>query len=158
MSERRLYQELCEACSGSGQTEAAQRKKCRKCEGQGWTLSEDERASLCPDCNGDGDVAHTTTCRKCEGRGFEVRIVDVRYEETSCNKCKGKGFASDECKKCKGTGFQWILRQNFIRPEKVSCSSCAATGKVAMRECESCEGSGRRRVPIETPVNTRKKS
>jgi len=81
MPERRLYQELCEACSGSGQTEAAHRKKCRKCEGQGWILSEDERASLCPDCNGDGDLAHTSPCRSCDGRGFVVRIVDVTYQE-----------------------------------------------------------------------------
>jgi len=158
MSERRLYQELCEACSGSGQTEAAQRKKCRKCEGQGWTLGENERALLCPDCNGDGDVAHTTTCRKCDGRGFEVRIVDITYEETPCNKCKGNGFTSDQCRSCKGVGYRWILRHNFTNPEKTSCSDCGGTGKVVASECSACLGQGHRRVPIETPVTPRKKS
>lgn len=155
MPERRLYQELCEACGGSGQTEAASRKKCRKCEGQGWILGENERASLCPDCNGDGDLAHASTCRKCDGRGFEVRIVDITYEEKSCEKCEGTGLNSGKCNKCSGMGYRWVLRRNFTSPEKVGCIPCGGTGKVIVTECKACEGRGRRRVAREKPVKPR---
>lgn len=157
MPERRLYQELCETCSGSGQTEASHRKKCHKCEGQGWILGEEERALLCPDCNGDGDLAHTATCRKCDGRGFEVRIVEIYHEEMQCQRCNGTGQTSDKCSKCKGTGVRWILRHNFIRPEQASCTSCGSTGKVAVRECGLCDGKGQRRIEKERPIGPQKR-
>lgn len=81
--------------------------------------------------------------------GAEKEIEYSRID--SCDKCKGSGSKDGkrhECPTCKGTGQIRQVRSTFLGQMQVvtECSKCNGRGELITNKCESCSGSGVRKV------------
>jgi DnaJ-class molecular chaperone len=147
MSDRKLYQDVCVECDGSGGVLSPKQKVCGGCKGHGWMKGDDTPAILCRTCNGDGVVSHTANCQKCSGRGFNVRIVQITYKRNQCPSCDSTGGLRVKCPACNGSGA--IV--NPIR-ETTTCFSCYGNGYISSEKCKACNGLGHTLETIESPV------
>ena len=147
MSERKLYQDVCDECGGSGSVLSPNQKVCASCKGHGWMEGDDTPAVLCSRCNGNGVVSHSVKCPKCSGRGFNVRIVQITYKRNQCTSCDSTGALTVKCPTCNGRG----AAANPIR-ETTACFSCYGKGYVRTEKCRACDGLGHTLEPIESLV------
>ncbi len=66
----------------------------------------------------------------------------------TCSHCNGKGAASEAdiktCPTCHGTGMVTRVVQSFLGQMQTSspCTACNGTGKVIVKPCSHCSGSG----------------
>lgn len=71
-------------------------------------------------------------CSDCEGHGFH------RHPSNVCHDCKGKGYALEASR----TPF------GEIKTEK-QCRTCMGRGYVNVDKCASCNGEGKKELPVE---------
>jgi molecular chaperone DnaJ len=83
--------------------------------------------------------------------GVEKEIEIVRVD--SCEACQGtgadRGVALETCSECGGSGqVQRTSQRGFTRLVSITeCPRCQGRGQRILRPCETCGGTGRRRVP-----------
>jgi DnaJ-class molecular chaperone len=147
MPERKLYQDVCDECGGSGGVISAKQKVCSHCKGLGWIEGEDCPAILCHACNGDGVTSFTVGCPKCSGRGFNVRIVQITYKRNPCTSCDSTGEIRVKCSNCNGRG-------KVLDPfrETTACFACYGKAYIRSEACKACDGLGHTLEGIESPV------
>jgi molecular chaperone DnaJ len=70
----------------------------------------------------------------------------IKYRRKSgCGSCSGSGGKQDNCPNCGGSGFsREINRDNFgnTHMSMTHCQNCAATGKIIVDPCGTCNGEG----------------
>ena len=116
-------------------------KRCVRCQGSG---EEPPPMVTCPECQGSGQVEDenepATECKHCEGEG-----------EDPCHRCKGRGkdAAGMECPDCKGGGKTLTGKQDEEGEDEIAdCEVCRGEGEVSatikkMVGCETCGGTGK---------------
>lgn len=114
------YAKRCFHCLGSGEEpEKGALVMCSDCAGTGQVEDENEPATECKNCKGEG----VEPCEECEGEG--------KVEGSVCAACEGSGEKKDddgeaiECAFCKGEGEVAATIK-----KTVSCETCDGTGKI----------------------------
>ena len=136
---REIYHKPCKKCKSKGFSVTKSKRKCTKCDGQGW-LTVDEEDLVCSSCDGDGKATHINEreCGECKGKGNFPRVV----EEVS--------IVYDDCYSCRGLGgfYSWICGGiGYLCDGEIyddwdckRCKTCERKAVKIITMCDECHG------------------
>ena len=135
---REIYHKLCEKCKSKGFLVTKSKRKCSKCDGQGW-LTVDEEDLVCSSCDGDGKATHINEreCGECKGKGNFPRVVEevsINYDD--CDSCNGLG----EVYFWRCGGDHYCMGGIYDDWDGKRCKTCYCRAIKMITKCDECDG------------------